>query len=214
MKENKIKEEKELAEIEQEIEKAEEKLSVWRQIGLFIYETVKLIVVVFVIVFLIRYFLVQPFYVVGDSMYPNLKNGEYLLVDEISYRLHEPHRGDIIVFRFPGNPRENYIKRIIGLPGEKIQVIDGKVKVTNAKNPAGAFLEEPYLASDLRTEGDTDMTLGQDEFFVLGDNRKASSDSRSWGFVPRKNIIGRTAIVLFPANRLQLIKNLTYNIDK
>jgi len=188
----------------------EEKLSVWKQIGLFVFETLRLSVIVFVTVLIIRTFVVQPFFVVGDSMKPNLHNGDYLLVDEISYRFSPPKRGDIIVFRFPAYPRENYIKRIIGLPGEKIQIRDGKVTIFNSKNPEGVLLNEEYLAKDLKTTGNVLRTLAEGEYFVLGDNRGASSDSRSWGAVPRANIIGRTFVVVFPIEHFSWVPQPSY----
>jgi len=197
------------AELEKELEE-EEQLSFWRRVGLFVFETLRLIVIVFVTVLLIRTFIVQPFFVVGDSMKPNLHNGDYLLVDEISYRFGSPARGDIIVFRFPGNPRENYIKRIIGLPGETVEIKDGQVAISNVKNPGGMEVEEKYLPADLKTAGNVSRTLEKDEFFVLGDNRGASSDSRSWGTVPRGNIIGRTFVVVFPTDHFSWVPKPAY----
>lgn len=204
---------KEVKELEREIDAEfakEEKMSIWKQIGLFIYETVRLIAIVFLAVLIIRSFLVQPFFVVGESMKPNLENGDYLLVDEISYRLREPARGDIVVFKFPQNPRENYIKRIVGLPGERVEISGGKVKIYNAKHPEGIQLKENYLPPGVSTEGEINKQLGSDEYFVLGDNRTSSSDSRSWGLMPKKNIIGRTFLVIFPWNRFKVISTPEY----
>jgi len=201
---------KEDKELEKEIDKElakEEEMSIWKQIGLFIYETVRLIVIVFLAVLIIRTFIVQPFFVVGDSMKPNLLNGDYLLVDEISYRFRAPARGDIIVFRFPQNPAENYIKRIVALPGERIEIAEGKVKIFNSKHPEGIELEEDYLVEGTSTEGSVNKQLGSDEYFVMGDNRRSSSDSRSWGILPRKNIIGRTFVVIFPWEDFKIVNS-------
>ena len=203
-------EEKELEkEVDAELEK-EENMPIWKQIGIFIYETVRLIVFVFLAVLLIRTFIVQPFFVVGESMMPNLENGDYLLVDEISYRFKSPERGDIIVFKFPLNPSENYIKRIIGLPGERVEIGDGKITIINKESPDGLTLSEEYIQKNNNTDGGVSKQLGPDEYFVLGDNRHASSDSRSWGILPRDKIIGRSFIVIFPWDRFHIINNPDY----
>ena len=196
-------------EIDEELQK-EEKMSIWKQIGLFVYETVRLIIIVFLVVLIIRTFIVQPFFVVGDSMKPNLINGDYLLVDEISYRFGQPGRGDIIVFKFPYNPAENYIKRIVGLPGERIEINGEKITIFNSKHPEGFALSEKYLPEGTTTTGNINTTLGADEYFVLGDNRRASSDSRSWGILPKKNIIGRTFTIIFPWSHFKMVASPKY----
>jgi len=174
----------------------------------FIFELIKIIVVSLVIIIPIRYFLVQPFYVKGASMEPNFYDHEYLIIDEISYRFKEPSRGDIIVFRYPKNPQEYFIKRIIGLPGEKIQVKDGQVRIINNNNQDGSILDEPYLANGTKTYSliEDAVSLGNEEYFVLGDNRNSSKDSRSFGSVNRSFITGRVILRGWPFSRINLFK--------
>lgn len=149
-------------------------------------ETLVLTAVIFFIVNL----LTGRFQVRGASMEPSLHSGQYLIVSKLSYRLGEPQRGDIVVFEPPNGGGEDYIKRIIGLPGEQIEIRDGWVWVD------GYRLEEPYLASQTSHMGS--WTLGADEYFVLGDNRANSSDSRSWGPLPRKNLVGKAWLCYWP----------------
>lgn len=166
---------------------------------LFIFEVVKVVIVSLAIIIPVRYFLIQPFFVRGASMEPNFNNGDYLIVDELSYRVREPERGEVIVFRYPLNPSSYYIKRIIGLPGETIEIKDSKVVIYNKEFPNGIILDESeYLKSGQATWGNVKMELEKDEYFVMGDNRNASSDSRRWGPVPKKYIIGRVWIRAWP----------------
>ncbi|MDD5291306.1 MAG: signal peptidase I [Patescibacteria group bacterium] len=174
----------------------------------FIFELIKIIVISLVIIIPIRYFLVQPFYVKGASMEPNFYDQEYLIIDEISYRFSKPERGDIIVFRYPKNPQEFFIKRIIGLPGEKIQIKDGQVRILNNGNPDSFILKEPYLASGTKTYSLTEdvVSLGEEEYFVLGDNRNSSKDSRSFGPVNRSFVTGKVVLRGWPFSRITLFK--------
>lgn len=146
----------------------------------------------------IRLFLVQPFFVRGQSMEPMFSDGDYLVIDEISYRFRNPARGEVVVFRFPNSPIGFYIKRVIGLPGETVEISDGKVRIYNSDDPQGIFLEEQYLSAGTRTQNDMRLELGLDEFFVLGDNRHSSYDSRQWGALHRAEIIGRVWIRPWP----------------
>jgi signal peptidase I len=129
-------------------------------------------------------------------MEPNFEDGDYLIVDEISYRFREPLRGEVVVFKYPQNPSQRYIKRIIGLPGETIEIIDGKVTIFNEKG--SQILNESNYLPGIFTPGDMRLTLSENEYFVLGDNRIASSDSRRWGPLPRKDIIGRVLFRAWP----------------
>lgn len=167
----------------------------------FIWEISKITIIALLIVVPIRYFIFQPFLVRGQSMEPNFENGDYLIVDELSYRLQNPHRGEIIVFKYPRNPSLRYIKRIIGLPGETVEIEDGKVMVFSSKGNQ-ILNESNYLPSQTQTFGSLKVSLGQDEYFVLGDNRAASSDSRIWGPVKRKYIIGRVLFRAWPFTAL------------
>lgn len=172
----------------------------------FFWELIKVVLVAVIIIVPVRYFLIQPFFVRGASMEPSFEDGEYLIIDELSYQFREPRRGEVIVFRFPDNPSQFFIKRIIGLPGETVRVRDGQVVVFNAQFPQGVFIDESYLPEGLRTGGQVEQTLGEGEYFVLGDNRVASSDSRSWGVLPFDDIIGRAWIRAFPLSRVAIFE--------
>ncbi len=166
-------------------------------IGSALKEIAIFLVLAIIIVLPIRLFVAQPFVVEGESMHPTFESGDYLIVDELSYHFHEPHRGDVIVFRYPGNPKIFYIKRVIGLPGETISITQGNVTITE---PDGTVLplEEPYVVEDDATY--TQSThIGPDQYFVMGDNRPKSSDSRVWGLLPEKDIMGRAFLRLLPA---------------
>lgn len=164
----------------------------------FLVELIKIVLIAVVIIIPIRYFLFQPFYVRGASMEPNFHDNEYLIIDEITYRFTEPQRGEIVVVRDPKNHSEFLIKRIIGLPGESVQVSEGHVFVYNSTNPEGIELVEPYLASYIVTTNDQRVDVGTDEYFVMGDNRPVSLDSRSFGPLLKKNIIGRAWLRVWP----------------
>lgn len=160
----------------------------------FLWDIGKTLIFVVAIAFLIRFYLVQPFYVEGQSMEPSFNNGEYLLIDELTYHFRSPERGEVIVFRPPINTYQNYIKRIIALPEEEVSFsgsgADGYV-VKNQKYQSGLPLEENYLAPNTPTRGDKNVRLDDQDYFVMGDNRTQSSDSRVFGGVFRKNITGR-----------------------
>ena len=162
----------------------------------FTWEILKIVIISLVIIVPIRYFLIQSFFVKGASMEPNFLDGDYLIVDEISYRFDLPERGDVVIFRYPLDPSQFFIKRVIGLPGEKIKVIDDVVFVN------GEQLDESKYLQGVVTAGNVEVVLGNDEYFVLGDNRQASSDSRRWGEVNKKFIIGRAWLRAWPFYRL------------
>ena len=175
------------------------------KITVFLWETAKLAVISLVIILPIRYYVIQPFFVLGASMEPNFENGDYLIIDEISYRFNQPQRGDVIVFKYPNNPKQYYIKRIIGLPGEIITISDEKIVIKNKANPDGFAPEEDYL-SGAETNGNISATLGFDEYFVLGDNRGASSDSRIWGALKEEFVIGRALLRAYPFDKAEIFK--------
>lgn len=149
-------------------------------------------------VYIIRSFLVQPFLVSGASMEPNFSDGNYLLIDELTYRFRPPERGEVVVFRYPGDVKTFYIKRIVGLPGERVIIRDGVVRATHATQPNVFALSEDYISSGVMTLGDVDRTLANDEYFVLGDNRYFSFDSRNWGVLPKGDIIGVVRLRILP----------------
>jgi len=176
---------------------------------LFTWEIAKIIIIALIIVVPIRYFLFQPFFVKGQSMEPNFENGDYLIVDEISYRFRNPQRGEVVVFKYPNNPSQRYIKRIIGLPGETIKIADGQVIIFN--NDGRKILDEgDYLNPSTFTPGNIRITLDDNEYFVLGDNRIASADSRRWGPLPKEDIIGRVFIRAWPFAALAKIEAPNY----
>jgi len=149
-------------------------------------------------VFLVRTFVAQPFLVSGASMETNFYNKDYLLVDELSYRFREPARGEVIVFKYPGDHKSFYIKRIIGLPGERVVVSDGQIVIY--KGNEKLILKEGYL-HQIMNSGHSETTLGKDQYFMMGDNRNFSFDSRSWGPVARGEIIGLVRFRVWPVNQ-------------
>ena len=161
------------------------------------------IVLAVVIVLPIRLFVAQPFVVDGESMHPTFENADYLIIDELTYHFEAPQRGDVIVFRYPGDPKIFYIKRIIGLPNETVHINSGKVTVTKP-NGQTLTLDEPYAVVEDATYTQT-TELGSDQYFVMGDNRPESSDSRVWGPLPRENIIGRVFVRLLPASEIGIL---------
>lgn len=176
-----------------------------RKIFGFFVELVKIVIISLVIVLPIRYFVVQPFIVRGTSMEPNFHNGEYLIINEVGYRFDEPRRGDVIVFKFPQNPSQYYIKRIVGLPGETVKIENGVVEIIKASQEI--VLEEFYLAEGTYTSGKTEASLDKDEYFVLGDHREASSDSRKWGVLNESYIIGKVLLRAWPFERMKVFAN-------
>lgn len=179
----------------------------------FLWEVAKTVAISVIIITLIRAYLFKPFYVKGASMEPTFRDDEYLIINEIDYRFHEPQRGDIIVLHYPADPKQYFIKRIIGLPGETVDVQDGGVWITNDQYPGGFQLDESgYLADDVVTAGTERIQLASNEYFVLGDNRPASLDSRSsiLGPVPRSAIVGRTWFRVWPFSRLSAFSTPQY----
>ena len=163
----------------------------------------------------IRFFIAAPYVVSGQSMEPNFHDWQYLIVDRISYDLGAPARGDIIVFDLPQNESRALIKRIIGLPGETVVLSGQSVTILNDKNPQGFTLEEPYLdAANLTGSNELTMKLGADEFFVLGDNRRVSADSRIWGSLPRQDIVGRVFLRLYPLNQLSVFPSESRYLER
>ena len=181
-----------------------------KSILIFIWEMSKIVIIALLIVVPIRYFIFQPFFVRGQSMEPNFQNGDYLIVDEVSYRLGDPQRGDVVVFKYPLNPSQRYIKRIIGLPGEMVEIKDGKIDVYDRNGVPQVLDELNYLPESITTSGNIDFQLTDSQYFVLGDNRDLSSDSRRWGALPRENIIGRVFLRVWPFAALAMIETPAY----
>lgn len=165
-------------------------------------ELLQFVVVTLVLFFGIKYFIAQPFLVDGLSMSPNFETGNYLIVDRLSYHLHEPERLDVVVFQFPKDPTRYFIKRIIGLPGERVVVRNNVTTIYNTEHPEGFVVKEPFVVLHSTLDA-TDVTLGSDEYFVMGDNRRESYDSRSWGPLNKSFISGRAFLRLYPFTQVQ-----------
>jgi len=155
-------------------------------------EVFEILAIVLVSIYIIYGFIAQPFLVQGASMEPNFGSGDYLLVDEISYQFRDPVRGEVIVFKNPNNPSEFYIKRVIGLPGEEVLVNDGSVVID------GELITEDYINEDYLSSGEYVFLLEDDEYFVMGDNRPRSFDSRSWGPLEESFIVGVARFRFWP----------------
>jgi signal peptidase I len=176
-----------------------------------VWEIFKTVLICLAIILPIRYFVAQPFYVKGASMEPNFHEHDYLIVDEISYRFGDAKRGDVVVFRYPKDPQEYFIKRVVGLPGETVEIKDGNIYISNSAGEV-MKLSESYLPSFTETVSQINepVTLKANEYFVLGDNRNGSKDSRSFGPVDKSFIIGRTFFRGLPLSRVELIKTPSY----
>lgn len=166
-------------------------------------EAIETIVWSLVIALLIIQFVVQSFYIPSSSMEPTLVPGERVLVAKFYYRITKPQRGDIIVFRYPIDNRKNLIKRVIGLPGEKIKISNGMIYVNGEPLQGDKFGRTYY---DYGFYGEGEKTVPEDSYFVLGDNSLNSDDSRFWGYVPRKNILGRAFLIYWPLTHITLLK--------
>lgn len=201
-------------------------------VGGFLLEVVKVIFLAVIIVTPVKVFLFQPFFVQGASMEPNFKDGEYLIVNEVGYKKTEfgigekklltikpfkdLERGDVVVFRYPLNPKQYFIKRVIALPGEKVVVNNGDIHIYKGSDEGSSalllnsdfkevdFSEKEYLSEGLKTIGNTDQVMGEGEYFVLGDNRYHSHDSRAWGAVSEDYIIGKVLLRAWPINKVDI----------
>ncbi len=164
-----------------------------------IKDVIKFVLLVALIVVPIRTFIAQPFVVSGASMDNTFNHGDYLIVDQISYRFNQPDRGEVVVFRYPADPAQFFIKRIVGLPGETVELTTNSIIVYNEDHPDGFTLNEPYIYNQDNIHYQATKTkLEANEYFVMGDNRQHSSDSRSWGPLSKDEIIGRPVVRLFP----------------
>jgi len=175
-----------------------------RIVGIF-FDTIESIVVALSIFVVIYLFLVQPHKVIGASMDTTFHDGEYILTDKISYRFHIPKKGDVIVFKAPRNPDFDYIKRIIAIPGDTVSIKDGYVYVNEQQLNESYIKNETIILPGQYLKEDQELKLGEDEYFVLGDNRSHSSDSRQWGTVPRKDIIGKAFFRYWPLSKFGFI---------
>jgi len=169
-----------------------------KNIAIFATYMILKVVLSLLIIFTVRTYIFQPFTIKDSAMEPSFKDGDYLLIKEFDT---DYQRGDVIVFRYPNNPSEFFIKRVIGLPGETVEIKDSKIKIYNKENPNGfLFDESSYLANTVVTAGSISQELNSDEYYVLGDNRSASSDSRRWGVLKQKYIVGKFWLKPFSGN--------------
>lgn len=171
-----------------------------------IFDYLRMALIIVVGLLLTYYLVIQVFVIKGVSMDPNFADGELILVNRISYYFTSPSRGDSVVFVFPGTRSDKYIKRIIGLPGETIQIANDEIKIN------GRELNEDYLPVDFKTLGETNLKLRVDQFFVLGDNRELSNDSRIWGSLEKDKIIGRAQLIFYPFPKKEWLERESYNI--
>ena len=176
-----------------------QKKSTWQSF----WELVRFALIAIIIVVPIRIFIAQPFIVSGSSMVPTFQDGQYLVVDEISYIIGTPKRDDVVVFRNPNNTKVFFIKRIIGLPGETVDVKGNDVFITNKEHPNGFKLDQSFLVNNGGIDGH--MEIKDNEYYVMGDNRPASSDSRYWGAVPKNLLVGRVFLRLLPPNKISFL---------
>jgi signal peptidase I len=166
------------------------------------WELVRFALIALIIVIPIRLFVAEPFVVSGTSMVPTFKNGDYLIVDKISYELGSPKRDDIVIFRYPGDTTKFFIKRIIGLPNETVDIKGSVVTITNTAHPNGFNLNEPFVK--VPSSNQTHFVLTNDQYFVMGDNRTQSSDSRYWGAVNKNLLVGKAFFRLLPISDINI----------
>lgn len=193
----------------------------YQGVARFILEVVKIVILAFIIIVPIRVFLFQPFFVQGASMEPSFEDGQYLIISELGFKetsigfnthnffkitpFRDIKRQGVMVFRYPLDSRKFFIKRIIGLPGEKLQIKNGQVIIFNNENPKGFILDEKeYLPLGLKTPGEAVVAISPDEYFVMGDNRMFSSDSRAWGPISASDIIGEVALRAWPFDKISV----------
>jgi signal peptidase I len=175
------------------------------------WEMVRFAVLAILIVVPIRAFVAEPFIVSGSSMVPTFENGDYLVIDKVSYELGAPDRYDVAVFRYPLDPSKFFIKRIVGLPNEIVDIHGNTVTITNKENPEGFVLDQPFVKNP--SDSQTHFELKNDEYFVMGDNRRASSDSRYWGAVNKEFLTGRALVRLLPVGKINILPG-NYKVQK
>ncbi len=175
-----------------------------------VWEVVEVVLIAVIVVIIVRNFLIQPFLVSGASMEPNFSNFDYLLVEKVTYRFRDPQRSEVIVFHHPKGNGIYYIKRIIGLPGERVKIKDGIVSIYNNYYLDGLILEENYLLPNVKTFNNKEITLNDGEYFVLGDNRHHSFDSRNWGALDEDMIIGLVRLRLWPFDDIMIFNKPIY----
>lgn len=170
----------------------------------FLREIVKFTLIALAIVIPLRVYVAQPFIVDGASMEPTFSTSQYLIVDQLTYHFEKPEREAVIILRYPVNPKKFFIKRVIGLPGETLSMKDGKITIVNKEHPEGTIIPDIHVEPARQTPAVFSITLGPTEYFVMGDNRRESSDSREWGPLEEKYIVGRPFLRLYPPTKMTL----------
>lgn len=194
---------------EQKITGTEKVASVFASIGQFLLSFLETIVVALVISIVLYLFIMTPHEVIGSSMYPTYKDGEYVMANKVLYKLSEPKRGDVIIFKY--SDTQDFIKRIIGLPGDQVMLKDGYIYINDKKMDESNYLDSTVYSNggEFLHEGET-VTIPEGEYFVCGDNRQHSSDSRTFGSIEKSNIKGKAWIVYFPFSNIRLAEHETY----
>lgn len=164
-------------------------------------ESFRFALIAILIIVPIRLFIAQPFIVSGASMDETFSDGQYLIVDQLTYYFNDPSRGDVVIFRYPRDPSQHFIKRVIGLPGDTITIKDTVVTITNEEHPTGITIDEPYI-TEMSPAAPFTKILEEGQYFVMGDNRDHSSDSRAWGILPEERIVGRAWLRLIPPSNI------------
>lgn len=186
-----------------------------KSLATFIFDTLETLVVALAMFAVAYLFLFQPHQVNGNSMLPSFEDKDMLITEKVSYYFREPRRGEVVIFKYPRAHEYDYIKRIIGLPGESITIDQGRVRIFNENYPNGYYLDEPYIGNSL-TEGGPLLREGrtfdipEDEYIVLGDNREMSSDSRDWGTVSKQELVGKAWLRYWPPQTLAFIEKAEY----
>jgi signal peptidase I len=171
--------------------------------GQSFWELVRFAIIALIIVVPVRMFAIEPFVVSGASMHPTFENADYLIVDKISYELGDPQRDDVVIFKYPNDTTKYFIKRIIGLPGETVDIKGGDIFITNNEHKDGFKLDQPFIKDPSNNQ--EHIELKHDEYFVMGDNRNQSSDSRIWGPVKRNLIVGKPLLRLLPISNIDVL---------
>lgn len=162
-------------------------------------EILESLIIAVVLALLIRAFVFQPFYIPSGSMEPTLQIQDHIIVNKFGYRFWEPQRGDIMVFKYPLNPKKDFVKRLIAKPGERVEIRNSKIYIN------GRQLEEKYLPAGLRYPDFGPVVVPENSYWMMGDNRNNSDDSRVWGPLPRENVIGKAMLVYWPLDRLRML---------
>lgn len=168
--------------------------------GMYLGEILESVAIAVILAVIIRFFLFQPFYIPSGSMEPTLKPGDRIIVNKLIYRYSQPKRGDIMVFKYPRDPARDFIKRTVGLPEETVEIKDSKVYINNKEIP------QPFLEPGLKFGSFGPVEVPEGSYFMMGDNRNNSEDSRVWGTLPRENIVGKAMFIYWPLSRIGMVK--------